>query len=127
VYAEPHRNPRDAALQIEQRAVGVVEVIELHGELDIAGAPAVAARVDALRRDGRPARVLVDLCALEFCDSTGLRALIGAASEIRAAGGRLVVSAGPGDVARVLRITGAAEWLEIHTDPAAAQAALTPR
>jgi anti-sigma B factor antagonist len=126
VSAEPHRIPPGAALRIEQRAVGVVEVIELRGELDIAGAPALAARIDALRRSGPPARVLVDLCELDFCDSTGLRALIGAAGEVRAAGGRLVVSAGPGGVSRLLRITGAAEWLDIQPDAAAALATLTP-
>jgi anti-anti-sigma factor len=124
--AEPHRNP-DGTLRIAQRAVGMVEVIELGGELDLASAPAVAARVDALRANGRPARVVVDLSELEFCDSTGLRALIGAATEIRAAGGRLVLSVGEGNVARLLAITGAAEWLEIHPDLDTALAALTPR
>lgn len=124
--AEPHRIP-DGTLRITQRAVGVVEVVELAGELDLAGAPTVAARIDALRGTGRPARVAVDLSELEFCDSAGLRALIGAAGEIRTAGGRCVVCVGPGPVARLLDITGMAEWLEIHPDLDAALAALTPR
>jgi anti-anti-sigma factor len=126
VDAEPHRTP-DGTLRIAQRAVGMAEVLALSGELDLANAPVIAARVDALRANGRPARVVVDLSELEFCDSTGLRALIGAATEIRAAGGRLVVSVGDGNVARLLTITGAAEWLEIHPDLDAALAALTAR
>lgn len=126
MHAEPHRS-QDGTLRIAQRAVGVAEIIELGGELDLASAPVVAGRVDALRRDGRRARVVVDLSELEFCDSTGLRALIGAAAEIRAAGGRLVVSVGEGNVARLLAITGAAEWLEIHPDLETALAALTER
>jgi anti-anti-sigma factor len=126
VHAEPHRSP-DGTLRIAQRAVGMVDVIALSGELDLAGAPSVAARVDALRGNGRPARVVVDLSQLEFCDSTGLRALIGAATEVRAAGGRLVLTVAEGNVARLLLITGAAEWLEIHPDLDAALAALTPR
>lgn len=124
MHAEPHRIPH-GTLRIAQRAVGVAEVIALSGELDLAGAPVVAARVDALRTNGRRARVVVDLSELEFCDSTGLRALIGAAAEIRASGGRLVVSVGEGNVARLLDITGAAEWLEMHPDLDTALAALT--
>jgi anti-sigma B factor antagonist len=112
-------------MRIEQRRVGAVEVLELSGELDLAGAPGLAVRLDALRSHGRPARVLVDLDGLSFCDSSGLRALIGAAGEVRAAGGRLVVSIGHAHaVQRVLTIAGAAEYLEIHPDAGAALAAL---
>jgi anti-anti-sigma factor len=69
--------------------------------------------------------VLVDLDGLEFCDSTGLRALIGAAGEVRAAGGRLAVSLGHAHgVQRVIGISGAAEYLDIHPDAQAALAAL---
>src|SRR3954447_7030418 len=112
------------ALRIEQHRVGAVEVLELSGELDLTGAPALAVRVDELRSNGRPARVLVDLDGLDFCDSTGLRALIGAAGEVRAAGGRLAMAVGHArEVARVLGITGATEYLEIHPDADAALAA----
>jgi anti-sigma B factor antagonist len=112
-------------MRIEQHRVGAVEVLELHGELDLAGAPGLAVRVDALRRDGYPARVLIDLDGLEFCDSSGLRALIGAAGEVRAAGGRLAVSVGHAHgVQRVITVTGAGEYLDIHPDAEAALAAL---
>jgi anti-sigma B factor antagonist len=113
-------------MQIEQHRVGAVVVLEVSGELDLVGAPGLAVRVDALRQDGRPARVLVDLDGLVFCDSTGLRALIGAAGEVRAAGGRLAVSVGHArNVGRVLDITGATEYLEVHADAEAALAALS--
>jgi anti-sigma B factor antagonist len=71
--------------------------------------------------------VLVDLTALDFCDSTGLRALIGAATELRAAGGRLSISVGEGPVTRLLVVTGASEWLDIQPDAAAARASLLRR
>jgi anti-sigma B factor antagonist len=105
-------------LRVEERSEGAVLVIEAHGELDLATAPRLAARLDALRSNGRPGRVLVDLSGVEFCDSTGLRALIGAAAELRAAGGRLAVSAPAGPVSRLLDVTGAGEWLDIHPDTA---------
>jgi anti-sigma B factor antagonist len=101
-----------------------VRVIEVAGELDIATAPQLCARLDATRV-GRGPRLLVDLSDVDFCDSTGLRALLGAASEVRAHGGRFAIVCPPsGDVARLLEIVGAGEWLAIHTDPQSGLAAL---
>jgi anti-sigma B factor antagonist len=101
-----------------------VKVIEVSGELDIATAPRLCARLDATRTGRRP-RLLVDLTDVDFCDSTGLRALLGAASEVRAHGGRFAIVCPPaGDVARLLEIVGAGEWMAIHADPASGLAAL---
>jgi anti-sigma B factor antagonist len=101
-----------------------VRVIEVAGELDIATAPQLCARLDATRTG----RLLVDLTAVDFCDSTGLRALLGAASEVRAHGGRFAIVCPPsGDVARLLEIVGAGEWLAIHADSASGMAALRLR
>jgi anti-sigma B factor antagonist len=110
-------------MQVEEHEEAGVHVVDVHGELDLATAPRLAARLDRLRRPG-PLRVLVDLTGLEFCDSTGLRALLGAAAEVRAAGGRLAISVADGPVLRLLELTGADEWLEIHPSTAAALAAL---
>ena len=52
--------------------------------------------------------MLVDLTDVDFCDSTGLRALLGAASEVRAHGGRFAIVCAPtGGVARLLDVVGA--------------------
>ena len=101
-----------------------VRVIAVAGELDIATAPKLCARLDASRTRSKP-RLLVDLTEVDFCDSTGLRALLGAASEVRAHGGRFAIVCPPsGDVARLLEIVGAAEWMAIHSDPQSGLAAL---
>jgi anti-sigma B factor antagonist len=101
-----------------------VHVVAVTGELDIATAPRLCARLDATRTGRRP-RLLVDLTEVDFCDSTGLRALLGAASEVRAHGGRFAIVCPPaGDVARLLEIVGAGEWMAIHADPASGLAAL---
>ena len=69
--------------------------------------------------------MLVDLTDVDFCDSTGLRALLGAASEVRAHGGRFAIVCPPtGDVARLLDVVGASEWMAIHADPDSGLAAL---
>ena len=109
---------------VDERDEGGVRVIAVAGELDIATAPTLCARLDA-KRIGRRPKLLVDLTAVDFCDSTGLRALLGAASEVRAHGGRFAIVCPPaGDVARLLDVVGAGEWMAIHADPAAGMAAL---
>jgi anti-sigma B factor antagonist len=113
---------RDLPLVLEEEEHDGVRVIAARGELDLVTAPRLASRLDSTRRDGGR-RILVDLTGINFCDSTGLRALIGAANEVRAAGGRLAVCAGDGGVARLLTVTGAFEVLEIHPDAAAGLAA----
>ena len=55
-------------------------VVEVDGDLDLATAPNWCARIeDTFRTPG--ARVLVDLSDVTFCDSTGMRALLGVVRE----------------------------------------------
>ena len=109
---------------VQERDEAGVRVLAVSGELDIATAPELCARLDASRSTRRP-RMLVDLTEVDFCDSTGLRALLGAASEVRAHGGRFAIVCAPaGGVARLLDIVGASEWMAIHTDPESGLAAL---
>jgi anti-sigma B factor antagonist len=111
-------------LSLQERDEAGVRVIAVAGELDIATAPKLCARLDASRSTRRP-RLLVDLSEVDFCDSTGLRALLGAAAEVRAHGGRFAIVCPPsGNVARVLDIVGAGEWMAIHADPDSGLAAL---
>jgi anti-sigma B factor antagonist len=92
----------------------------VHGELDLNTAPDLCARLETHRGE----HVLVDLTDLEFCDSCGLRALIGEAREARFAGGRLsVVAPTEGPVRRLLEMTGLTEALGVHGDVAQALAA----
>jgi anti-sigma B factor antagonist len=109
---------------VQERDEAGVRVLAVSGELDIATAPELCARLDASRSTRRP-RMLVDLTEVDFCDSTGLRALLGAASEVRAHGGRFAIVCAPsGGVARLLDIVGASEWMAIHADPESGLAAL---
>jgi anti-sigma B factor antagonist len=112
------------SFSVEEHEEAGVRVLHVAGELDIATAPRLCARLDATRTGRRP-RLLVDLTDVDFCDSTGLRALLGAASEVRARGGRFAIVCPPrSDVARLLEIVGAGEWIGIHADPESGLAAL---
>lgn len=84
--------------------------ISVHGELDIATA-------DELERELRAAvscgDAVLDLRAVSFMDSSGLRALLVASREAREAGRRLLVLPGSGQVLRVIEMAHVAEHLEL--------------
>jgi anti-sigma B factor antagonist len=112
---------------ITDRDVAGVRLISASRELDLATAAELCARVDAARRAGHK-RLLIDLTRLEFCDSSGLRALIRAAEEVRASAGRLVVVPPvAGAVARLVALTGADELLPLRPSVADGLAALGGR
>jgi anti-anti-sigma factor len=73
----------------------------------------------------RETRLVVDLTRLQFCDSSGLRALTGAAEEMLAGGGRAVIVPPVDDAAaqRFARV-GAGELLPLRSSAAEALAAL---
>lgn len=76
----------------------------LCGELDLATAPRARAVLDQLRRDGH-LDVVLDLSQLEFFSIAGLRMLLRADEEFRAAGGQLTLVNPTPLVRRVLAIT----------------------
>ncbi len=95
----------ELSINITTEHHGETVVFKLTGSLDIATSPSVRAVLLEETEKGKH-DVIVDLSRLEFLDSTGLGALIGAQrraleqeSEVR-----LVVSEGP--IARLLNITG---------------------
>jgi anti-sigma B factor antagonist len=103
------------AVTIEQRPGATLVTVE--GELDLDGAPQLCAAIQDRRRPASPEHVLVDLTRVEFCDSTGLRALIDAAREVAVSGGKLAaIVPDDGPVRRVIAMTGAEEFLALTSD-----------
>jgi anti-anti-sigma factor len=93
--------------------------LKLSGELDISTATKVEeelARVEL----GKPAQIVLDLSALDFMDSTGLRLLIAADARARDEGRRLTIVKGPEAVHRVFRITRLEERLDLVDEAPAA-------
>src|SRR3954451_4901369 len=101
-----------------------VRLLEVFGELDLATAPRLCSALDAARTH-RVRRVVVDLTGVDFCDSTGLRALIGASKELRVSGGRLAIACLPGGAGSSLfDIVGARESLRVCDTQAEALASV---
>ena len=80
--------------------------IELSGELDIASAAEVEARLLQLQSGDAPERLVIDLSEVQFLDSTGLSLLINADRRARGEGRRLTVISGTGAPRRILEISG---------------------
>lgn len=88
-------------------------LVVLRGELDLATAEELEDAVLPVLRDGRHA--VVDLRALEFMDSTGVRVLVSAHMAAQEHGGRFSLLGGLDGtpVHRVLEISGLDAVLEI--------------
>jgi anti-anti-sigma factor len=93
-----------ATAGLSTREYGGHVVVALRGELDIADAASVMA-VLAAAAAGNP-RIIVDLAALVFIDSSGVAALVRGRNLARRAGGDLLLAAPRGPVRRILALTG---------------------
>jgi anti-sigma B factor antagonist len=90
-------------------------VVEAHGELDLSNAARLCRAIEEASADRFAPRVVIDLSGLAFCDSTGLRALVGAVREVEVLGGNAVVVAEPeGTLDRLLTLAGLHEFLRVE-------------
>ena len=100
---------------------GPVPVVRVHGELDLATAGRLCRTVQAVSAVRRRSRVMIDLTELAFCDSTGLRALMGAVREIEINGGKAALAVLPGSpLDRIFELAGMHEFLRVADSPEAA-------
>lgn len=92
-------------LSIDIKNEGGLTVYRLRGSLDLATSPSVRAALMEAAGEGKH-DLIVDLTKLEFLDSTGLGALIGAHRRALEHGGKVRLAVGEGPIARLLNITG---------------------
>ncbi len=92
-------------LDIETHEHGDWWVVSVHGELDIATSPRLREVVIGLVTDGHR-RIIIDLDAVDFLDSTGLGVLVGALKRIRTHGGELRLVCTISRVIGVFELTG---------------------
>ncbi len=98
-----------------------VQVFELSGSLDIATSPTVRASLTEASERGDH-RLIVDLTSVDFLDSTGLGALIGAQRRAKEFDGEVRLVVKEGQILRLLRITGLLKVFAVYP---ALEAALT--
>lgn len=102
-------------LRIDHDVRDGVDVLTVHGDVDLYSAPALRQRLlDVIGEDRHD--VVVDLAHVPFIDSLGLGVLVGGLRRARSGGGDLRL-AGPNELTtRVLRATGLTTEFHIHPD-----------
>ena len=103
------------AFETAERAA--LAVITLEGELDLTATAELEPELERLATEPGVDVVALDLRALEFLDSSGLRLVVVAERRLREAGRRLVLVRGPQPVQRVFEITRMTERLEFVDAP----------
>ena len=90
--------------------------VDVSGELDAYTAPQLRKLLDEVL-DGTVTRLVVNLAATSFIDSTGLGVLVGAARKARSQEGELVIDSPTHSVHRVLQITGLTLSIPVRNAP----------
>jgi len=112
-------SPDSLNIELTTEQDGKVQLFRLSGSLDVATSPTLrAALLDGAERESHA--IVVDLSQLEFLDSTGLGALIGAHRRAAERKGSLRVVAPEGQILRLLRITGLLDVLQVYSSVDAA-------
>ncbi|MDQ1033824.1 anti-sigma B factor antagonist [Streptomyces sp. V3I8] len=102
-------------LTVTVREAATGPVLEVAGELDYDTAGELRERLAALTlRPGR--RLVLDLTAMEFCDSSGIAALIAARNAALAADADIALAGVPDNTLRVLRVVGLDQIFSVHPD-----------
>jgi anti-sigma B factor antagonist len=76
------------------------------GEIDLYTAPRLHGELVTALASGSPARIVVDMSGVEFCDSTGMNVLLAAQRRAREGGGDLQLAGPRPAIRKVLQVTG---------------------
>lgn len=87
--------------------------VDVSGEVDLSTAKPLKEHFLALIDDGDH-RIVADLSAVGFLDSSGLSVLVGALNQIRERSGTLAVVCPEGPVAKVFAVTGLDTVFQIY-------------
>jgi anti-anti-sigma factor len=106
-------------LELETTRNGTVAIVRPEGELDLSGAAVLEAELERLADEPEIGAVVLDMRALEFMDSSGLRLVVVADMKAREAGRRFCLVRGDDTVHRVFEITRMSDRLDFVDDPEA--------
>ncbi len=108
-------------ISIEQQSD--VAIVVAGGRLDAAGAPEIETRCKDLIQKGSK-RLLLDMAAVEYISSAGLRSLLVLAKAVKAVGGTLILCSLTPAVREVMTISGFDNILSLAADRSVAMGLL---
>ena len=93
--------------------------VEVSGELDLSSALVFEEQLRRVEEECEPKLLVLDLRALRFMDSTGLRLILSAHARAINHGRKLAIVEGGEAIQRIFRLTGVHERLNMLETPAA--------
>ena len=103
-------------LRVSSRSQGDHLVLALAGEIDLYTAPRLQAELTAALAAAKSGQIVVDMSAVDFCDSTGMNVLLAAHRLATERGGDLSLAAPRAPVRKILEVTGLESVFTIHDD-----------
>jgi anti-sigma B factor antagonist len=100
-------------LRTEVSEVGGWTVVAVHGEIDVATSPTLRERLIDLVSNGAT-RMVLDLEAVDFVDSTGLGTIVSVLKRARTHGGDLRLVCTEARIRRMFEITGLDKAVPLH-------------
>lgn len=117
---------RPIPFSVETTTLSGAPCVCARGELDVATVPALAEALEQLIRDSAGVLV-VDLCDVDFLDSTGINVLLRARALLGRGDRELLLTCPPGPARHILELTGVADLFAIADSRDSAAASLLPR
>jgi anti-sigma B factor antagonist len=105
----------DPDLSVSVRAEGDRTVVAVSGEIDVYTAPKLREHLIDLVSSGQY-KLIVDLEAVDFLDSTGLGVLVGGLKRVRTHEGSLDLVCSQDRILKIFRITGLTKVFAIHAN-----------
>ncbi len=106
-------------LNVSTRSHADHTIVTVSGEIDLYTAPRLHGEIAAVLADGMPARVVIDMSGVEFCDSTGMNVLLSCLRRARERGGELEIASPRPAVRKILQVTGLDSVFTLAEDEAA--------
>ena len=91
---------------------GQTLTVYLSGELDHHSASQIRQELDALIRDSRAHRLVLDLSSLTFMDSSGIGVILGRYNQMARRGGSLAVRKPSSQINRIFDLSGVYQIVE---------------
>jgi anti-sigma B factor antagonist len=115
-----------ADLILATRTEGFATVVVAQGEVDLSTIPLLTAKLDDLIAEGQ-VDLIIDMAGVEFIDSTGLGALVGARKKALAKEGSVHLACIQSKVLKIFKITQLTEIFPVHESVADAIASASGR
>ena len=103
-------------MQISVRRVDTATIFDVTGDIDLANSPEVRKALLREVRENRTARVLMNLSAVRYIDSSGVASLVEGLKASRDLGSRFILFGLSGAAREVLRLSRLLTVFEVYDD-----------